>query len=126
MITRRSDREPDAWLLFRAILADTTAKHWRTLRRIAPTADPRCVAAEAVATQACQLVQSRLLWEALHHLETGGSVDGLVERDGAITAPELRQLGRELEALDHAVMAWANGAYGPGNASDRPTSANDP
>lgn len=109
---------PDAWHLLRSAVATAASQHWRSLRAIAPQADPRTVAAEAVATRACSLVQSPVLWEALHQLQQ--QADGEPPDTSPIMPHEAAQLGREMEALSCAARTWADQAY-----HHRPRTAND-
>jgi hypothetical protein len=116
----------DAWPILRAAVASAAVQHWRALRRMAPAPDPRCVAAETVASQVCHLVQSPTLWEALHLLTAvlGGDKRPLAHT--TLTGQELAQLSRQLEALDYAAAAWAGSAYGRGSVAAALTAANDP
>lgn len=111
----------DAYPILRAAVSVAAVEHWRTLRAIAPAPDPRCVAAETVASQACYLMQSPALWEAIglvsavvrgQHVRSAGV--GLAEED-------MRQLSRQIEALDHAVAAWSASAYSSARGGGRRT-----
>lgn len=112
---------PDLWPTIRAALETTSAKHWSTLRRIAPLADPRLTAAETVASAALALIQEPATWTAAQLiLSAEDSAPGeasMIRLAAGLDDGDLRRALRRLEALDIATRLWAEQAYPPGSGA---------
>jgi DNA-binding MurR/RpiR family transcriptional regulator len=105
------------WPALRAALAHTTRAHWSALRQQAPSADPRLVAAESVATAATALLQTPELYEmiAVHQVASALPPSGqlaMLLRASPLAGEKLDRLARNLAALDAACIAWTASAYG--------------